>query len=153
MNFELHSSIWIGDQMGFSVPAVQIPSSPTERLVSSNSDSACSELRSNDNHVNNRHPQDYSKFVRSIRNSSPEMSMQIDRQESVALKASPMRSIEYEHALARLTAECLWRRKQSQPLKALVYWNSSALPSLSRQGDLANANLATKVRLQSNPLY
>ncbi|OQR74978.1 hypothetical protein BIW11_03328 [Tropilaelaps mercedesae] len=57
----------------------------------------------------------------------------------------------YEMALARLTAECRWRRKCTQPARALVYWNSWALPSYSRQGDLTKCNLATKVFLGGLP--
>lgn len=55
-------------------------------------------------------------------------------------------SSHYDAVLARLTAECKWRRKCPQLQKALIYWNSLALPSHSLQGDLANCSLATKVR-------
>ncbi|XP_022648196.1 uncharacterized protein LOC111244911 isoform X2 [Varroa destructor] len=60
-------------------------------------------------------------------------------------------SSHYDAVLARLTAECKWRRKCPQLQKALIYWNSLALPSHSLQGDLANCSLATKVFLGGLP--
>lgn len=62
-------------------------------------------------------------------------------------------SSRYEEALARLTTECLWRRKIPQVQgNALVYWSNTVLPSYSRRGDLLDATLATKVTTKRIPL-
>lgn len=56
------------------------------------------------------------------------------------------RSIKYEAALARLIEECTWHRKSIKQGKPLVYKQITPLPSHSKQADLLNADLATKVR-------